>query len=84
MLPEDERRLQRERDIASATAGPSSSLYNEDTRSSKAYGSKREAISNDHYQSERAGYYLAVREGRIPPVMGHVPPFRDNPTRRSR
>ena len=55
MLPEDERRLQREADIAMAKAGPNYSLYNEEVRKEKIYAAKRGAMSRDYDALTRPG-----------------------------
>ena len=60
MLESDQRRLQRETDIAKAVRGPDYTIYDEGVRAARAYASEREAISRDHYNRERAGYYQAV------------------------
>lgn len=73
MLEADQRRLQREADIAKAVGGPDYTLHNESVRAAKAYAAKREAISRDAYNRARAGYYHAVREGRIAPINGPFP-----------
>ena len=59
MLPEDERRLQREADIAKAITGPDYSLYNEDLRKEKAYRAKRDAMAREYN-----------KQAQIPPKRG--------------
>jgi len=77
VLEEDERRLQRERDIARATAPANYSQLESEIAAAKSEALRRYEISLNHYQREKAGYYRSYTGNRCPD--GSIPPFREAP-----
>lgn len=80
MLPEDQRRIDRERAIFLATRGADYSRLKQSIRAEKAAADANDASASRKWQEEYAGYITAVRERRIEPYPGG---FRPAPGRRS-
>lgn len=79
MIEDDERRVQRERDIARSVAPADYSRLERDIRANKAEAVRRARISHEQYEQERAGYYASATVQRNPD--GSIQSFRPNPTR---
>jgi len=77
MLEEDEKRLERERDIASAVAPANYTQLENEITAMKAEASRKQQIASNHYQHERAGYYRGYVGDRLP--GGSIPPFPPGP-----
>lgn len=80
MNEQDVKRLQRERDIALAVAGPNYEQLESAIRKVKAEKQKRAQASRERYIRERNGYYDAVSKGEVQRIDGVAPKFRDDPT----
>jgi len=74
MLPEDERRLERERSIFLATPEPDYSRLRQSIRAEKAVVDAQDVSANRLHSIARAGYITAVKERRIEPYPGGFPP----------
>jgi len=77
MLEEDERRLQRERDIARATAPANYSHLENEISAAKAESAKRLQIAQNHHARSKAGYYRGYCGNLLPD--GSIPPFPPGP-----
>ena len=72
MLPEDERRLQRERDIYLATRGPDYSKLEKEIRNNKSR----------HAKGAQAAAEARARERRVTPKGSYTPPGNPEAARR--
>lgn len=78
MHPDDEKRLQREIDIAKAVRGPDYSMLERDLKAVRDEVFKRVAMSRADYQRQQTGYYQEPYAPRDP--QGQTLPFRGDPT----
>ncbi len=80
MLPEDERRLRREADIANAVRGPDYTKRDKNVAAVKAELRQRDASAMAKWQVEYAGYQGAVLRGEVQRDDTGAPyPFRPAP-----
>jgi hypothetical protein len=73
MLEEDDKRIERERDIVRAVAPVNYTRLENEISAAKAESSRRIQSAQDHHARERAGYYRGYCGNLLPD--GSIPPF---------
>lgn len=75
----NERRIQREADIAHAVRGPDYTLLEHDLKALRDEVFKRAAMSREHHQRQRDGHYQNPYAPKD--QQGQIAPFHPDPTR---